>query len=84
VVAIGIVLSDESARMRVGGMLTWVELVLVYFDVRRTHVRPKFIGDSEKSDAQIETVGCQKERKDQAGPAKHGDHPEHIDVRSGC
>jgi hypothetical protein len=64
--------------------MTWLEFELVHFDVRRTQARPTFIGDSEKSDAQIETVGCKKERNDHAGPAKHGDHPEHIDVRSGC
>jgi hypothetical protein len=69
---------DVSA-MRVGGVVTWFEFVPIYFDVRRAQARPKFIKSSE-----IETVGCQKHRNEEAGSTKHGDHSEHIDVRLGC
>jgi hypothetical protein len=64
--------------------MAWLEFVPIYFDVRRTQARPKFIAGSEKSDSQIETAaGCQKHHNDKAGSAKHGDHSEHIDVRPG-
>jgi len=64
--------------------MIWVEFVLVYFDVRCPQARPTLMGGSDNSDAQIETVGYQAQGKSQEGPAKHGNHPEHIDVRSGC
>jgi hypothetical protein len=64
--------------------MTWLEFELVHFDVGARKRRRRSLEDSEKSDAQVETVGCQKERNDQAGLAKHGEDPEHIDVRWGC
>ena len=72
-----------SAQMRVGGVMIWLEFVPIWLDVRRTQARPKFIGGSEKSVAQIDAVGCKEHRNDETGPAKRGDHPEHIDVRLG-
>jgi hypothetical protein len=41
---------------------------------------------SEKADAQIQAIGCQKQQNDQASTAKHRNRLERVDAKpsSGC